>query len=73
MLECEKDPGWQFLRHSREKLLEFQSKPYDSKKNFWVPDAGSRRKDPPTNYPIELISFSRAFFIYIIKHACSEK
>jgi hypothetical protein len=44
MLECEKDPGWQFLRHSREKILEFQNKPYDSKKNFWVPVSSLRRK-----------------------------
>ncbi|KAI6228188.1 Myosin head [Aphelenchoides besseyi] len=39
MSECEKDEGWKYLRHSREKILEFQNKPYDSKKNFWKPDA----------------------------------
>ncbi|KHJ96159.1 myosin head [Oesophagostomum dentatum] len=38
-LEHEKDPGWQYLRRSREQMLEDQSKPYDSKKNCWVPDA----------------------------------
>ncbi|WKX94490.1 hypothetical protein Q1695_011624 [Nippostrongylus brasiliensis] len=38
-LEHEKDPGWQYLRRSREQVIEDQSKPYDSKKNCWVPDA----------------------------------
>uniref|UniRef100_A0A915CQN1 Myosin-3 n=1 Tax=Ditylenchus dipsaci TaxID=166011 RepID=A0A915CQN1_9BILA len=38
-LAHEQDPGWQFLRMSREKMLEEQSKPYDSKKNVWVPDS----------------------------------
>ncbi|KAF1769637.1 hypothetical protein GCK72_001454 [Caenorhabditis remanei] len=37
-MEHEKDPGWQYLRRSREQMLEDQSKPYDSKKNCWIPD-----------------------------------
>lgn len=35
---CAKDPGWQYLRLSREELLKDSSKPYDSKKNIWCPD-----------------------------------
>uniref|UniRef100_A0AC35TWR3 Myosin head n=1 Tax=Rhabditophanes sp. KR3021 TaxID=114890 RepID=A0AC35TWR3_9BILA len=35
----EKDPGWQYLRLSRDAMAKETSKPYDSKKNFWVPDA----------------------------------
>ncbi|TMS35327.1 hypothetical protein L596_002754 [Steinernema carpocapsae] len=35
----EKDPGWQYLKRSREQILKDQSKPYDSKKNVWIPDA----------------------------------
>ncbi|VDK47245.1 unnamed protein product, partial [Cylicostephanus goldi] len=38
-LDYEKDPGWQYLRQSREQALQDQSKPYDSKKDCWVPDA----------------------------------
>jgi myosin heavy chain 6/7 len=38
-MNYENDPGWQYLRISREKMIEEQSKPYDSKKNVWVPDA----------------------------------
>uniref|UniRef100_A0A0N5A8L3 Myosin N-terminal SH3-like domain-containing protein n=1 Tax=Syphacia muris TaxID=451379 RepID=A0A0N5A8L3_9BILA len=38
-MECEKDPGWQYLRQSREQAAKDQSRPYDSKKNCWVPDA----------------------------------
>jgi myosin heavy chain 6/7 len=38
-MEHEKDPGWQYLRRTREQMLEEQSRPYDSKKNCWVPDA----------------------------------
>ncbi|CAD6189768.1 unnamed protein product [Caenorhabditis auriculariae] len=38
-MEHEKDPGWQYLRRSREQMMEDQSKPYDSKKNCWIPDA----------------------------------
>ncbi|KAK5965561.1 Myosin N-terminal SH3 domain-containing protein [Trichostrongylus colubriformis] len=38
-LDYENDPGWQYLRRSREQALEDQSKPYDSKKNCWIPDA----------------------------------
>ncbi|KHN79010.1 Myosin-4 [Toxocara canis] len=38
-MECEKDPGWQYLRQTREQMAADQSKPYDSKKNCWVPDA----------------------------------
>lgn len=34
----DKDPGWQFLRLPLEKLLKEQSRPYDIKKNVWVPD-----------------------------------
>ncbi|XGW09174.1 hypothetical protein V3C99_011464 [Haemonchus contortus] len=37
--ENEKDPGWQYLRRSREQMLKDQSRPYDSKKNVWIPDA----------------------------------
>uniref|UniRef100_A0A8R1HU94 Uncharacterized protein n=1 Tax=Caenorhabditis japonica TaxID=281687 RepID=A0A8R1HU94_CAEJA len=37
-MEHEKDPGWQYLRRSREQIMEDQSKPYDSKKNCWIPD-----------------------------------
>jgi myosin heavy chain 6/7 len=37
-VDMESDPGWQFLRLSREKMLEETSRPYDSKKNCWVPD-----------------------------------
>jgi myosin heavy chain 6/7 len=37
-MEHEKDPGWQFLRLSREKMLQEQSRPYDSKVDCWVPD-----------------------------------
>ncbi|CAD5211296.1 unnamed protein product [Bursaphelenchus okinawaensis] len=37
-MDHEKDPGWQYLRLTREQMLEEQSKPYDSKKNCWVPD-----------------------------------
>ncbi|KAK0402451.1 hypothetical protein QR680_016341 [Steinernema hermaphroditum] len=38
-MDYEKDPGWQYLRRSREQMLADQSRPYDSKKNVWVPDA----------------------------------
>ncbi|KAL3073419.1 hypothetical protein niasHT_038557 [Heterodera trifolii] len=34
----ESDPGWIYLRLPREVLLKEQSRPYDSKKNVWVPD-----------------------------------
>uniref|UniRef100_A0A0N5A362 Myosin head n=1 Tax=Parastrongyloides trichosuri TaxID=131310 RepID=A0A0N5A362_PARTI len=34
----EKDPGWQYLRLTREIMAKEHAKPYDSKKNFWVPD-----------------------------------
>ena len=33
---CEKDPGWQYLKLTRDQLMVEQSKPYDSKKNTWV-------------------------------------
>ncbi|KAK6017062.1 myosin SH3-like domain protein, partial [Ostertagia ostertagi] len=36
--EYEKDPGWQYLKRSREQQLKDQSQPYDSKKSVWVPD-----------------------------------
>ncbi|PIO76294.1 myosin head [Teladorsagia circumcincta] len=38
MSEYEKDPGWQYLKRSREQMLKDQSQPYDSKKSVWVPD-----------------------------------
>lgn len=31
-MEHEKDPGWQFLRITREQMIQEQSVPYDSKK-----------------------------------------
>ncbi|VDK18600.1 unnamed protein product [Anisakis simplex] len=36
--EYESDPGWQYLRRSREQMIMDQSIPYDTKKNCWVPD-----------------------------------
>lgn len=33
-----KDPGWQYLKLSPEEVLKNQSRPYDSKKNVWIPD-----------------------------------
>jgi myosin protein heavy chain len=38
-MDHEKDPGWKYLRLTRDELLKEQSKPYDSKKNCWVPDS----------------------------------
>ncbi|VDM49700.1 unnamed protein product [Toxocara canis] len=38
-MDYENDPGWQFLRQSREQMIADQSKPYDSKKDCWIPDA----------------------------------
>ncbi|RCN23888.1 myosin SH3-like domain protein, partial [Ancylostoma caninum] len=38
MDEYEKDPGWQYLRLTKEQMHKEQSRPYDSKKNVWVPD-----------------------------------
>uniref|UniRef100_A0A7E4VFX9 Myosin motor domain-containing protein n=1 Tax=Panagrellus redivivus TaxID=6233 RepID=A0A7E4VFX9_PANRE len=37
-MDYENDPGWQYLRRSREEMMADQSKPYDSKKNVWIPD-----------------------------------
>uniref|UniRef100_A0A914D594 Myosin head n=1 Tax=Acrobeloides nanus TaxID=290746 RepID=A0A914D594_9BILA len=37
-MDYENDPGWQYLRRTREQMLQDQSKPYDSKKNVWIPD-----------------------------------
>ncbi|VDN05641.1 unnamed protein product [Thelazia callipaeda] len=38
-MEYEKDPAWPYLRQSNEQMIADQSKPYDSKKNVWIPDA----------------------------------
>ncbi|CAB3399692.1 unnamed protein product [Caenorhabditis bovis] len=38
-MDYENDPGWKYLRRSREEMLKDQSKAYDSKKNCWIPDA----------------------------------
>jgi len=37
-MEHEKDPGWQYLRLTREQMLQEQSVPYDMKIDCWVPD-----------------------------------
>ncbi|CEF60973.1 Myosin heavy chain [Strongyloides ratti] len=37
-MDYENDPGWKYLRRTREEMLQDQSHPYDSKKNFWMPD-----------------------------------
>ncbi|KAL3105606.1 hypothetical protein niasHT_021709 [Heterodera trifolii] len=37
-MDMESDPGWRYLRRTREQILEDQSRPYDSKKNCWIPD-----------------------------------
>lgn len=34
----ENDPGFQYLGISREDRIAFTSKPFDSKKNCWIPD-----------------------------------
>uniref|UniRef100_A0A0N4ZXJ8 Myosin motor domain-containing protein n=1 Tax=Parastrongyloides trichosuri TaxID=131310 RepID=A0A0N4ZXJ8_PARTI len=38
-MDYENDPGWKYLRRTRDEMLKDQSRPYDSKKNFWMPDA----------------------------------
>ena len=38
-IDIENDPGWRYLRLSREQMMIEHSKPYDSKKDVWVPDA----------------------------------
>ncbi|VDK54121.1 unnamed protein product [Cylicostephanus goldi] len=38
MNEYEKDPGWKYLRLSKEEMDKEHNQPYDSKKNVWVPD-----------------------------------
>ena len=35
----EQDPGYIYLAISRDEKISFTSKPFDSKKNCWVPDA----------------------------------
>ncbi|CAD5233385.1 unnamed protein product [Bursaphelenchus xylophilus] len=37
-MDYENDPGWKYLRRTREQILEDQSRPYDTKKDCWVPD-----------------------------------
>jgi myosin heavy chain 6/7 len=36
--EFQKDPAWQYLKYPPEKAMEEQTRPYDSKKNVWIPD-----------------------------------
>jgi myosin protein heavy chain len=38
-MEFEADPGYEFLAVSKNDQIQFQSKPFDSKKNCWIPDA----------------------------------
>ncbi len=38
-MEMENDPGWVYLKVSREQVAATLSKPFDSRKNCWVPDA----------------------------------
>uniref|UniRef100_A0A7E4ZQZ6 Myosin-3 n=1 Tax=Panagrellus redivivus TaxID=6233 RepID=A0A7E4ZQZ6_PANRE len=38
-MDYENDPGWQYLRRTRDQMLADQSRPYDSKKNVWIPDS----------------------------------
>uniref|UniRef100_A0AC34FCY2 Myosin motor domain-containing protein n=1 Tax=Panagrolaimus sp. ES5 TaxID=591445 RepID=A0AC34FCY2_9BILA len=38
-MDFEKDEGYKYLAISREEKLQFTSKPFDTKKNRWVPDA----------------------------------
>uniref|UniRef100_A0A915JUY7 Myosin-3 n=1 Tax=Romanomermis culicivorax TaxID=13658 RepID=A0A915JUY7_ROMCU len=38
-VEIEKDPGWVYLKQSPEEILANTTKPFDSKKNVWIPDA----------------------------------
>uniref|UniRef100_A0A914XXL4 Myosin heavy chain n=1 Tax=Panagrolaimus superbus TaxID=310955 RepID=A0A914XXL4_9BILA len=37
-MDYENDPGWQYLRRTREQMVEDHSKPYDMKTYVWVPD-----------------------------------
>ncbi|KAI6239365.1 CRE-MYO-2 protein [Aphelenchoides fujianensis] len=37
-MDHENDPGWKYLRRTREQILEDQSRPYDTKKDVWIPD-----------------------------------
>ena len=38
-MDREADPGWQYVRLTREELARDQTRPFDAKKNCWVPDA----------------------------------
>ncbi|CAJ0577986.1 unnamed protein product, partial [Mesorhabditis spiculigera] len=39
MVDAEADPGWKYLRIGREEAIQANSKPYDSKRHCWIPDA----------------------------------
>uniref|UniRef100_A0A915KPV9 Myosin heavy chain n=1 Tax=Romanomermis culicivorax TaxID=13658 RepID=A0A915KPV9_ROMCU len=36
--EQEADPGWVYLKTSQADMIKFMSRPFDSKKNVWIPD-----------------------------------
>ena len=37
MANVEDDPGWKYLRLTRDQIAEEQSKPYDAKADCWMP------------------------------------
>ncbi|KAI6204528.1 hypothetical protein M3Y94_00684900 [Aphelenchoides besseyi] len=37
-MDYENDPGWKYLRRTREQIMEDQSKPFDHKKDCWIVD-----------------------------------
>uniref|UniRef100_A0A914Z5Y4 Myosin heavy chain n=1 Tax=Panagrolaimus superbus TaxID=310955 RepID=A0A914Z5Y4_9BILA len=44
-VDFENDEGYKYLAISREEKLQFTSKPFDTKKNRWVPDAEDDKKE----------------------------
>jgi len=39
MVDIDSDPGWKFLKVSSEQSIQDANKPFDVKKNVWIPDA----------------------------------
>ncbi|KAI6209026.1 Myosin head [Aphelenchoides besseyi] len=57
-MDHENDPGWKYLRRTREQILEDQSKPFDHKKDCWIVDEaeGSVKWNRTLNFAFSYIA-----------------
>lgn len=57
-VEFENDEGYKFLAVSKDEQIQFTSKPFDTKKNCWIPDEEDGKRIWIALWDLYLLNFA---------------